>query len=320
MTATPTPLAPPSFECAVGIDIAKQKFDTALLQGTKGRHKVFPNDPEGFTAFLAWLSGLGVAPAKCHVCREATGTYGLALAEHLSDPGVPVSVVNPAKIKAFGKADRLRAKTDKIDAKLIARFAQEKHPPLWTPPPPAARDLLALLRRVEPLLEMRQRERNRRDTAPTTTASSVQTVLDALEAELAAVREEIRCRIDSDPDLRRRGDLLDSIPGLGEASVPHLLVLFSHDNAFAKQAAAFTGRAPRLSESGRQAARTRLSKVGDPLLRKALYLPAWVAWRYNPVIRAFCERLKANGKNGKAIVCAAMRKLIHIAFGVLRAC
>jgi transposase len=88
--------------------------------------------------------------------------------------------------------------------------------------------------------------------------------------------------------------------------------------ANAKQAAAHAGLDPRVRESGTWIGKTRLSKSGDPLLRKALYMPALVAWRYNPTIRAFCERLKANGKNGKAIACAAMRKLIHIAFGVLK--
>lgn len=204
MNTTTAPAARPRFEFDAGVDIAKNKFDAAIPLGEKWHHKAFPNDPAGFAAFLAWLSGLGVETSRCRICMEATGAYGVALAEYLSDRGVPVSVANPAKVKAFGKSELLRAKTDKVDAKLIARFAAEKRPPLWTPPPPKARDLLALLRRVEQLLEMRQMERNRLDTAPAAAAPSVQALLDAIEAELQSVREAIRRHIDDDPDWHRQ--------------------------------------------------------------------------------------------------------------------
>jgi transposase len=180
-------------------------------------------------------------------------------------------------------------------------------------PPPTIRELQALLRRVEQLLEMRQMERNRLETADPATVPSIQTLLKTLEQELEATRDHIRRRIDDDPDL------LASIPGLGEATIAHLLVLFSAHYGFqsAKQAVAFVGLAPNPNQSG-DTEKPRLSKIGDPLWRKVLYLPAVVAWQHNPAVRAFCVRLKANGKNGKAIVCAAMRKLLHIAFGVLQ--
>ena len=303
----------------VGVDISKDKFDAARL-GPEGKykHKKFANDPEGFAAFLGWLASFG--DEETHIGMEATGAYSLPLAEFLVGQGYAVSVVNPARIHAFAKAGLGRAKTDKADAKLIAQFVREKQPALWTPPPHNIRELQALLRRVEHLLEMRQMEQNRLGTAPPAVAGSIKTILESLDRELDATRERIRKHIDDDPDLRERRDLLDSIPGIGEATLAHLLVALSGHYGFdnAKQAAAHAGLDPRIRESGKWVGKTRLSKSGDPLLRKALYMPALVAWRYNPTIRAFCERLKANGKNGKAIVCAAMRKLIHIAFGVLK--
>lgn len=303
----------------VGADISKATFDAAHLSAEgKYKHKKFANTPEGFAAFLAWLIAFG--GERPVVCMEATGAYSIPLAEFLAAQGWPVSVVNSARIHAFARSELSRAKTDKADAKLIARFAHEKKPALWTPPPPAVRALQVLLRRIEDLLEMRQMEQNRRATADPAVAGSIEAILALLDQELEATRERLRRHIDDDPNLKGRRDLLESIPGIGEASAAHLLVALSEHYGFAnaKQAVAHAGLAPRLKESGQWKGKTRLSKTGDPLLRKALYMPAVVAWRHNPAIRAFCERLKANGKNGKAIACAAMRKLLHIAFAILK--
>ena len=141
-------------------------------------------------------------------------------------------------------------------------------------------------------------------------------MLDTLEQELKATRDQIRQLIDGNPGLKRRADLLDSIPGVGA----WLLTLLSEHYGFTdpKQAVAPVGLAPAIRQSGQWAGKTRLSKTGDPLARKALYLPMLSALRFNPALRAFGQRLKASGKNGKAIVCAAMRKLIHIAFAILK--
>ena len=300
----------------VGVDIAKPKFDAARLQDGQYRHKVFPNTPEGFAAVLVWLARFG--PVPCRVVMAATGAYRVPLAEFLAEQGVWVSVVNPAQIKAFAKSELCRAKTDPADAKRIARFGRERRPPRWHPPPPAVRELQTLLRRVEQLLERRQMERNRLATAHPATQASLQTLIATLDQELATVRATRRQQIDDDTDRRGRRDLLATIPGLGDATIAHLRVLFSPHYGFhnAQQVVAYIGLAPNPHQSG-DTRQTRLSKIGDALLRKILYLPALVAWKHNPAIRAFCERLKAHGKSGKAVACAAMRKLIHIAFGVL---
>jgi transposase len=305
-------------EAIIGVDIAKQKFDAARLGEAKYRHKKFDNTPQGFVAFLAWITSFGDSYPR--ICMEATGAYGIPLAEFLVEQGYRVSVVNPAKIHAFAKSELCRAKTDKADARLIARYGLSMQPERWTPPPRAIRELQALLRRVEHLLEMQQLERNRLATADPAIADSLNRVLGTLELQLDATRQRIKNPIDHDPDLKPRRDLLESIPGIGPAASAYLLTALSTHYGFAnaKQAVAYAGLAPRIQQSGAWAGKTRLSKTGDPASRKILYLPALVAWQHNPVIRVFCQRLKANGKNGKAIACAAMRKLIHIAFAILQ--
>ena len=306
-------------QATIGIDISKAQFDAAHLD-EKGRyrHKKFDNHPEGFAAFLAWVDSLD--GAKPPVCMEATGAYSVPLAESLVGRGFRVSVVNPAKIHAFAKSELSRAKTDKADAKLIARYASKMQPPPWNPPPRNIRELQAMLRRVEDLLEMQQMERNRLDTADPVVVGAIKTHLEALEKELDSTRDAIRSHINLDPALKPRRDLLESTPGIGPATSAWLLVVLSEHYHFtdAKQAVAHVGLAPRLRQSGKWAGKTRLSKSGDPLVRKALYMPSMSARRHNPIIRAFCERLKANGKHGMAINCAAMRKMIHIAFAILK--
>jgi transposase len=307
------------FQITIGVDIAKKKFDVACLIGDKYKHKHFTNDISGFTEFVIWIIAI-CADVNPLICMEATGSYSLPLADFLINQGYAVSVVNPAKIHAFGKSELSRTKTDKADAKLIARYALSAQPPLWVSPPTIIRELQAQTRRVEHLLEMLQMERNRLDTADKSIAESIAKSIKFLEAELKAIREAIKNRIKNDPDLKQRSELLNTIPGIGEASIAHLLIVMSdhHNFTHAKQIVAFAGLAPKLQESGKWRGSTHIAKNGDAALRKTLYMPALCAWTHNPVIRLFCERLKANGKNGKAIACAAMRKLIHIAFGIIK--
>lgn len=307
------------FQISIGVDIAKLKFDAASLIAGKYKHKTFDNNELGYRAFITWLLLL-CGDAHPLICMESTGAYSMPLADFLVDQGHAISLVNPAKIHAFAKSELSRAKTDKADAKLIARYALTMQPPLWIPPPANIRELQALVRRVEHLLEMIRMERNRQQTANAKIMDSINVVLATLDAELEATRKAIHDHIDNHPDLKKRGNLLSTIPGIGEASMAHLLIALSDHHGFthAKQVVAFAGLAPALRQSGQWSGNTHIAKNGDALLRKALYMPALCALRFNPLIRVFCERLKANGKNGKAVACAAMRKLIHIAFGVLK--
>jgi transposase len=303
----------------IGIDIAKKKFDVASLNAGKYKHKTFTQDESGYAGFLSWIVHL-FDNDKPLICMEATGAYSIPLAEFMATQGYPVSVVNPAKINAFAKSELSRAKTDKADAKLIARYASIMQPPLWTPPPHNIRVLQSLVRRVEHLLEMIQMERNRLETAEISVVDSINAVLAILETELKTTRKAIRDHISDDPDLKNRRDLLITIPGIADSSIAHLLIVLSEHHGFtkAKQVVAFAGLAPALRASGQWTGKTHIAKNGDSTLRKALYMPALSAWQHNPIVRVFCLRLKANGKNGKAVVCAAMRKLIHLSFAILK--
>jgi len=302
---------------AVGADIASAHFDAARLDaGGRYEHKRFSNDLAGSVAFLAWPAGFGGERPLARM--EAAGAYSPPLAGFLFARGGPVAVANPARIAAFAKTELSRAKTDKADAKLVARFAREKQPPLWKPLPPALRALQSLLRRAEDLRGMLQTERNRLDAAEA--ARPIEAVTKALGAEMESVKARLRKRTDEDPDLRGRRDLLESIPGTGGAAAARLLAaLHPHRGlASAKRAAAHAGLDVRIRDPGKRIGTRHLAKRGDPPLRKAPYMPALAAWRHNPAVKALCERLKAKGKNGKPVACAAMRKLLHLAFAILK--
>lgn len=303
----------------LGIDIAKDKFDVALLRHDKYKTKVFANSPKGFAALQQWL--LAQDAAAVAACMEATGTYGEALALFLTDHGHRVSIVNPARIKAFAQTEGLRNKTDAIDAKAIARFALLHQPPPWQPPSATVRELQALIRRLEALNDLRQQESNRLEVCHASVRDSVQAIIIALDAESADIKRRINDFIDRDPDLRNKRELLESIPGIGEATSAQLLTWLSEPEKFssAKAAAAFAGLTPCVRESGSSVrVRASLSKRGDARLRKALYMPAVVAMRYNPLMKTFAKRLSERGKPTMVILGAIMRKLVHMAYAILK--
>lgn len=308
--------------CTLGIDVAKDTLAVAFLDASDTCHfRQFANAPAGHAQLLAWLQQL--TPLRPHACLEATGPYGEAVAEALVAQDYPVSVVNPARIKAYAASTLRRFKSDKGDAELIARFCQKENPTLWTPPPQRFRELQALERHLEDLKGMRQQERNRLQAGPV--SPRVQADLEAhigfLDAQITQVTQDIRDHIDRHPDLKHRKALLMSIPGIGEATATTLLGEVRDLLEFAnpRQLAAYVGLAPQSHDSGSSVhRRPRLSKRGNARLRKALYMPALVARRYNPVLRALSERMTQTGHCPMAIIGAIMRKLLHLAYGVLK--
>ena len=307
-------------DAVLGIDIAKAKFDVAL-QGPDGRvrRKSCANTPTGFRELDAWLRRHGVT--HVHACLEATGAYGDALATWLYDAGHRVSVVNPMMIHAFAASQLSRTKTDRTDAALIARFCATQQPSLWTPTPREIRELQALVRRLEALHDMRTQEINRRASGAATLAveRSIATVIETLTDQIEAVQRQIRDHFTQHPGLRSQRDLLTSIPGSGDATAAVLLAeLFDKRYSSARQAAAFAGVVPRIVQSGTLRRPGRLSKIGPGRVRKALYFPAVAALRWNPSLPPCRDRLHAKGKVKMVIIGAAMRKLIHIAYGVLK--
>ncbi len=303
----------------LGIDISKDSFHVELSINNKLRHRRFANHKEGFAELCVWLAKHKTTVV--HACLEATGPYSEALALYLHEQGQTVSVVNPAQIKAFGQSELLRNKDDRPDAGLIRRFCEKQQPAAWTPPPPHLRELQALTRHLENLLETRQQQINRLDVTNTKeVARSLRKLVTHLEAEIKRTEQQINDHVDRHPDLKQQCQLLESIPGIAKRTATKLLAEIENLSQYksARQVAAYAGLTPRNNRSGTMRGRTCLSKTGNARVRKALFLPAMVAKRHNPVVRSFCERLAQHGKNKMQLVGAAMRKLIHIAFGVLK--
>ena len=303
----------------LGIDIAKQRIEVALLVDGKVKNKSFKNTTEGFETLALWLRKLGIP--KVQACLEATGNYGEDLAIYLHEAGHSVSIVNPARIKGFAQSELIRTKTDRIDAGIIARFCLAMKPETWIPPSPEVRFLRALVRRADSLIDMLTQEKNRLGTAHESVIPLIKEHMDYLNKEIKKVRDQIADLIDQNPNLRQKKDLLVSIPGIGKATIAVILAELDNLEKFnhVRELVAFIGLAPKETLSGSSIkGKPRLCKVGHARLRKALYMPALVSIQCNPVMIAFYNRLKEKGKNGKVIVCAIMRKLVHIIFGILK--
>jgi transposase len=304
----------------LGIDIAKRKFDVALLIGESKRHKVFDNDEGGFAALMDWL---GEQAGSLHACMEATGGLGDDLALFLHERGVTVSIVNPLRIKAFGQSELVRTKTDKVDAGVIARFCRSQPPAPWQPPSPCMRDLRALVRRCAALKEMRAQELQRRaqGCSSAMAKASIERSITWLDGEIKAISQAVAQLIRDDEHLRKSHALLTSIPGLAEQSAAVLLAEIPDFRAFGhnKQIVAFVGLNPMDHQSGSSVrGKTRVSKVGNARLRAILYMCSLSARHHNPILKDFANRLKEAGKPPKVVLVAVARKLLVIAYGVMK--
>jgi transposase len=304
----------------LGIDLSKETFHAFLLSDRADAKKVFPNTPKGFEQLTTWLKNR--CAAEVHICMEATGSYWEPLALHLHGLEWRVSVINPARIKAFAQSELLRTKTDAVDAALIARFCKSQSPEPWIPPPPEIRVLQALTRHYDHLKKTRaQQSVYAQSSDAAVVTASIRQVIATLDEQIAQVERKIRQHFDDHPDLKRRRDLLTSIPGIGETTAGSILSEMAHIDSFqsAKAVAAFAGLSPRERRSGTSIhGRPRMCKTGNARIRKALYMPAMVALRCNPILRIFAERLSAAGKHKRLIIGAVMRKLLVLAYGILR--
>jgi transposase len=305
----------------VGVDIAKESFTATLLSATgKKYRRQFSNSPAGHQAFLAWLKKH--SQGSIHVCLEATSIYWEEVAERSHEAGYEVSVVNPARIKGYALSQLRRSKTDPLDADVIADFCRTQQPQLWQPPSEAERKLRALVRHREGLKKSRTQERNRLATCrDEEVQASLETVLATLEAEIQRVEERLDTFFDDHPDLKKKRDLLASIKGFGRKTATLLLAEMYDLERYesAKAAAADAGVTPSHFQSGTSVRRKpKMSRMGKASIRGALHFPAITAIRHNPVVRAFARRLQAKGKLKSVIRVAAMNKLMHLAYGVLK--
>ncbi|MCW7542079.1 IS110 family transposase [Aquabacterium sp. A7-Y] len=308
----------------LGIDVSKAKLDVALLdERGKFKQRVFANEPSGFAQMQHWLSERGVAAHQSRVCMEATGPYSEACATALADAGWVVAVVNPARVKGFAQGEMQRNKTDRSDASLLARFCLKHEPEAWQPVPPELRQLRALVDRLQTIKDMQGQELNRLEAQagnPTLT-SSIREHIDWLQRCADALQREIDDHIDGHPRLREDAKLIASIPGIGRVTMPKVMAFLGDVRRFknAKALAAFIGVTPRLRESGSSVrGRSMISRAGHAQMRRALYMPALVASRHNPAVKAFGDRLRATGMAPKAVIGACMHKLAILIYGVLR--
>jgi transposase len=287
----------------------------------KVKQRQFSNTTTGFQALHTWLAKQGVK--QVHAVMEATGAYGDALASNLYAAGHTVSIINPAQIKAFGQSQLQRNKTDRADAALIARFGWCHQPAPWTPPAPEQQELQSLVRHLDDLIAQRTQVTNRLSEGRLTQAvrESWQRVLRTLQEQIVEVKRQINQHFDDHPGLKRRRELLDSIPGIGPETAARLLAEMPQLGEFdsARAAAAHTGLTPRRYQSGTSInVPARISKMGNPRVRHALYLPAMAALRSSQEFKELAARLTQRGKKKMQIIAAAMHKLIRIAHGVLK--
>ncbi|MDN4056588.1 transposase [Massilia sp. YIM B02763] len=308
----------------LGVDVSKAKLDCMLLDSktNKVKAKSIPNTSAGFTQLIEWLAK-NKAP-DAYIVMEPTGVYHEPAALALTDAGLTLSLVNPAQLRQFAQGLGVKTKTDKADSAVLARYGATQQPQAWQPPSKSARHLKALLTRRDAVADDLQRERNRQEaidfgSSPDEVKQSIAQSITFLEAELKRLEQMIEEHIDSDPDLRKKKELLETIPGVGERVSSNLTALFAAKRfASAEQLAAYLGLVPVQWESGSSVrGRPRMSKAGPSHLRKLLYMPAVTARRWNPHIKTFSDRLLAKGKTKMAVVGACMRKLAHLCFGVV---
>jgi transposase len=287
-----------------GIDVSKQWLDVG--QFPDGAHRRVRNDEEGFGTLLEMLQAL--EPEL--VVLEATGGLESHVSAFLTAHGLPVAVVNPRQVREFARATGRLAKTDTIDAQVLARFAEAVRPQVRWLPDAEARELRELVSRRQQLLEMLTMEKNHRQNVSSVVKPGLEAHIAWLSDEIAAVEKHVEQVIKASPVWRERDELYRSVPGVGPVLSSTLLAglpELGHLNR--KEIAALVGVAPLNRDSGLFRGR-RSVWGGRAAIRAVLYMAALVATRRNSHIRAFHQRLIAAGKPGKVAVVACMRKLL----------
>lgn len=311
---------------SVGIDVSAKTLVVAWEdRGTAAPVREFANDPPGHGALVQWLTTRG---GRARVVLEATGIYSLDIAVVLArTAGVEVMVVNPRAARDFARARLQRAKTDRTDAHVLREFAARMPWVAWTPPPAPALALRSVARRIAGLVVTRTQERARlhaatatRDAWSALVQRDIRQHLRELERRIATLRREAQALIAVEPTLAAPFRHLVSVRGIAAASAIQLLgelALLPRDLT-ARQWVAHAGLDPRPCTSGTSVHRApRISKVGNAHLRRALYMPALVASRRDPHVRAFAAKLRQRGKTPLQSIVAVMRKLLHAIHAML---
>jgi transposase len=308
----------------VGVDVGQEEL-VACMEGFKPR--CFKHDANGIRKMYSWSRKFAGTAELCF-CLEATGVYGYSLASSLANRfEVQVSVVNPARISSFAKAQLRRTKTDNIDARVILAFAQSQNPPCWKPESETQRRLYHLVTQADRLRRMKRQLSNRDHgfkyvpDLPQEIKKSQRSLHRSIERQLANIDKAIESLCVEDVQLRHQVDLLCSIPGVGTHSAVRILA-YGKGNLIElnrKSLTAHAGLAPSEKQSGISIrGKTRIAKQGDRRLRCVLYMPALVAAYHNPILKAFYQRLIENGKPKMLAIVAVMKKLLLMIQAILK--
>jgi transposase len=296
----------------VGIDVAKAQLEFAVRP--TGETGTVPNDDAGIRALVTRCQEF--APAL--LVLEATGGYEAAIVAALAAVGLSVVVANPRQVRDFAKATGQLAKTDALDAQVLALFAERVRPTPRPLPDAVVQALDALLTRRRQLIEMLTAERNRLLVAAPAVRRDLQQHIRFLERRVREADDDLRTAVKASPAWRAKDDLLQSVPGVGRVvSLTLLAELPELGRLSHKEIAALVGVAPLNRDSGTLRGK-RLVYGGRAPVRAVLYMAALVASRRNPVIRAFYQRLRAAGKPAKVALTACMRKLLTILNAIAR--
>lgn len=299
----------------VGIDISKDRLDVACLPEAVHALSAFDNDANGHTALIARLKE--ISPRL--IVLEATGGYQRTLVAALAAASLPLVVVNPRQVRDFARALGVLAKTDAIDAMVLARFGEKVNPQVRPLPDAESIALIDLLARRRQLVELRTAESNRlgQATAPRIKAS-IRAVLATLERQIKSIDDDLDDRIKKSPHWKEKEQLLTSVPGVGSITARTLLACLPELGSISRQAiAALVGVAPLNRDSGMMRGK-RIIWSGRAVVRSVLYMAALVATRYNPVLKAHYAKLLAAGKAKKLALVACMRKLLVMLNAMLR--
>lgn len=297
----------------IGIDVAKASLDLHILP--TGQAHSLPNSSQGHQA----LKKLLPPPAGCLIVLEATGGFERKLVAALIDAGYQVAVINPKRARDFARALGQVAKTDRIDAQILALYAQKIEPTPVEKTSEKQAEIQQLVARRRQLIDLRTQESNRLEvTSAKTARQSIQAILKILERQINGIEAAIEQLVQSDDDWRRKGQLVQSIKGLGSVTACTLLADVPELGKLNRQQiSSLIGLAPFNRDSGKLKGK-RCIGGGRKSVRSVLYMAAIAAARYNPVIMAFAQRLKERGKPFKVIITACMRKLLVIANAVVK--
>lgn len=313
--ATSSATQPNSTETVIGIDISKARLDVACLPAAETPVTSFDNDAKGHAALITQLRKL--SPRL--IVLESTGGYQRAVVAALAAAALPVVVVNPRQVRDFARAVGILAKTDAIDAAVLARFGASINPVMRPLPDAQATALVDLLTRRRQLLELHAAESNRlAQAAAPKVKASIKAVLNVLNKQIDSINGDLDALIQQSPCWLEKETLLTSVPGVGTQTARTLLGCLPELGQISRQAvAALVGVAPINRDSGTMRGK-RTTWGGRKVVRSALYMAALVASRYNPVIRSHYQKLLAAGKAKKLALVACMRKLLVMLNAILR--